>query len=130
MSIQGLFDKYLKRNCVLFDLHYDEKQVRRIMDDRNLRLRWHERDKMVCVLYKDSDKTRTIFSLSPAQYCLTAVVAKLRQREEARNVLIETIFNERKRMEDDQTKKRKEVASTMANGIEDLTKHRVLVTVP
>ena len=130
MSIQGLFGKYLKRTCVFFDLHWDEKQVRRIMDDSNIRLRWHERDNMVCVMYKDSDKVRTILSLSPSEYDYVIVVGKLKKREQARSKLLDLIFQEKERMDNDQDKKRKEVASTMANGLERLSKKPVTVAIP
>jgi hypothetical protein len=129
MNAQEYFNSYLRRESVYHDLPYDEKQIKRIMDEPHLKLRWHIRDKMVCVIHGRGKEAKVVFALPPNEYTREHVVHKLTLRQQARDKMLREYIAEQDRMKSDQSKKIKEVSSTMANGIEDLTKHRVAVTV-
>jgi predicted esterase len=129
MGAKEYFSSFLRRESVYHDLPYGEKKIKRAMDEPYLKLRWHIRDKMVCVIHGRGNDAKVIFALHPREYTPEHVVHKLRQREKARKKMLQEYLAEQDRMKSDQSKKIKEVSSTMANGIEDLTKHRVSVTV-
>lgn len=129
MNAKEYFSSYLRRESVHHDLPYDEKQIKRIMDEPHIKLRWHIRDKMVCVIHGRGKEAKIIFALPPKEYTKERVVYKLTKRQQARDVMLREYLASQDKMKDDQSKKIKEVSSTMAKGIESLSKHKVSVTV-